>query len=122
MFLAAASDDQLGLASHSIDLYNKWLASKHSVELHLYAKGGHGFGMRKQNIPTDAWIERFGDWLQLQGFAKTGSPGPQQIAGMQRMLGDWPNLHRYENDNKKLAAWRIKTVWYSWEIQLLKDG
>ena len=104
MFLAAASDDQLGLASHSIDLYNKWLASKHSVELHLYAKGGHGFGMRKQNIPTDSWIERFGDWLQLQGFAKTGSPGPQQIAGMQRMLGDWPNLHRYENDNKKLNS------------------
>jgi acetyl esterase/lipase/lysophospholipase L1-like esterase len=102
MFLAAASDDQFGLASHSIDLYNKWLSSKHSAELHIYAKGGHGFGMQKQNIPTDSWIERFGDWLQLQGFAKTGSLTSQQVAGMQRMLSDWPNLHRYENDNKKL--------------------
>jgi len=24
--------------------------------------------MRKQNIPTDHWIDRFADWLQLQGF------------------------------------------------------
>ncbi len=70
MFITTASDDQLGLAPHSIDLYNKWLSSKHSVELHMYAKGGHGFGMRKQNLPTDNWIDRFGDWLGVQGFLK----------------------------------------------------
>jgi acetyl esterase/lipase len=68
IFLVAASDDQLGLAPHSVNLYNKWIASKHSAELHLYAKGGHGFGMRKQNIPIDKWIERFGDWLDVGGF------------------------------------------------------
>ena len=73
MFLAAASDDQLGLAPHSVDLYSKWLASKHPVELHMYQKGGHGFGMRKQNIPTDTWIDRFGDWLGLNGFLKPES-------------------------------------------------
>ncbi len=68
MFITTASDDQLGLAPHSIDLYNKWLNSKRPVELHMYAKGAHGFGMRKQNIPTDNWIERFGEWLGVQGF------------------------------------------------------
>jgi hypothetical protein len=26
-----------------------------------------GFGMKKQNLPVDSWIERFGDWLQVQG-------------------------------------------------------
>ena len=70
LFLAAASDDGLGLASHSIELYSKWLAAKKPVELHIYQKGGHGFGMRQQNIPTDSWIERFGDWLGLLGFVK----------------------------------------------------
>jgi acetyl esterase/lipase len=70
MFLAAASDDQLGLAPHSIDLYNKWIASKHPAELHLYSKGGHGFGMRKQNIPCDGWIDRYGDWMGLLGLLK----------------------------------------------------
>ena len=71
MFLAAATDDQLGLAPHSVDLYNKWVAAKHSAELHLYANGGHGFGMRTQNIPTDTWIDRFADWLNAQGFLKS---------------------------------------------------
>jgi len=70
MFIAAASDDQLGLAPHSLSLYEKWMAGKHSAELHLYAKGGHGFGMKTQHIPTDKWIDRLGDWLGLQGFLK----------------------------------------------------
>ncbi len=68
MFLAAATDDQLGLAPDSVKLYSMWLAAKKPVEMHLYAKGGHGFGMRKQKLPTDQWIERFGEWLQLQGL------------------------------------------------------
>ncbi len=70
LFVTTASDDQLGLAPHSIDLYNKWLSTKHTAELHMYAKGAHGFGMRKQNLPTDTWIERFTDWLDVQGLLK----------------------------------------------------
>ncbi len=68
LFIATASDDGLGLAQHSVDLYNKWLSTKHDAELHMYARGNHGFGMRKQNLPTDNWIERFSDWLGVQGF------------------------------------------------------
>jgi acetyl esterase/lipase len=73
MFVAAAADDELGLAPHSVDIYQKWVASKHIAELHMYTKGGHGFGMRKQNTPTDKWIERFGEWLDLEGFLKPKS-------------------------------------------------
>lgn len=62
-FIVAATDDQLGLAPDSIALYQKWLDADASVELHMYARGGHGFGLRKQNAPSDTWIERFGDWL-----------------------------------------------------------
>jgi acetyl esterase/lipase len=69
-FIVAASDDQLGLAPDSVSIYSKWIAAKKSAEIHMYAKGGHGFGMRKQNLPTDQWIERFGEWLQLQGLLK----------------------------------------------------
>jgi acetyl esterase/lipase len=68
MFIAAATDDELGLAPASIALYQKWTAAQKSAELHMYAKGGHGFGMRQQNLPTDHWIDRFADWLQLEGF------------------------------------------------------
>jgi acetyl esterase/lipase len=70
MFILAASDDPLGLAPQSVALYQDWTAAKKSTELHLYSKGGHGFGMRKQNLPTDHWIERFADWLEVQGLLK----------------------------------------------------
>ena len=70
MFVAAATDDNLGLAPLSVSLYMKWTTAHKPAELHLYAKGGHGFGMRKQNLPTDHWIDRFADWLDQQGFLK----------------------------------------------------
>jgi acetyl esterase/lipase len=70
MFVAAATDDSLGLAPLSVALYAKWANAKKSAELHLYAKGSHGFGMHQQNIPTDHWIDRFADWLELEGFMK----------------------------------------------------
>jgi acetyl esterase/lipase len=70
MFVVAATDDQLGLAPTSVALYGKWAAAHKSAELHMYAKGGHGFGMHQHNIPTDHWIDRFADWLDLQGFLK----------------------------------------------------
>ncbi len=68
MFILAASDD--GLASHSVGLYQAWSKAKKSAELHLLAKGGHGFGMRKQNLPSDRWIERFADWLDGQSLLR----------------------------------------------------
>jgi acetyl esterase/lipase len=68
MFIAAATDDSLGLAPQSVALYQQWTAAHKPAELHMYEKGGHGFGMRKQNLPTDHWIDRFSDWMQLQGF------------------------------------------------------
>lgn len=70
MFIAAATDDQLGLVPESVALYQRWTAAHKSAELHIYARGGHGFGMGKHNIPTDHWIDRFADWLELEGWLK----------------------------------------------------
>jgi acetyl esterase/lipase len=70
MFITAATDDSLGLAPVSVALYERWTAANKSAELHLYAKGGHGFGMRKHDLPTDHWIDRFVEWLELEGWLK----------------------------------------------------
>ncbi len=70
MFIAAATDDQLNLAPDSIRLYEQWMAAKKPVELHLYSTGGHGFGMRKQNKPSDNWTDEFAAWLNFQGLLK----------------------------------------------------
>lgn len=68
LFILAATNDPLGLATHSLDLYRDWTSQGKSAELHIYAKGGHGFGMRKQGLPSDHWIKLFADWLQVQGL------------------------------------------------------
>ncbi len=41
-----------------------------SAELHVYAKMGHGFGFRSINRhhPSSTWIERFIEWLGVEGM------------------------------------------------------
>jgi endo-1,4-beta-xylanase len=56
-------------------LANHYLALKGagvSAELHVYAKTGHGFGLRESNSrrPSNAWIQRFEDFLGVQGMLK----------------------------------------------------
>ena len=69
-FVLAASDDPLGLAPQSVTIYQDWIAAGKSAELHLYSKGGHGFGMKLQHQPSDQWIERVADWLEVRGLMK----------------------------------------------------
>ena len=71
LLVICASDDPLGLAPGSIEIYNSWLKAGYIPELHMYAKGGHGFGMKKQGLPSDNWIQRFYDWSVAQGITKT---------------------------------------------------
>ncbi len=67
LFLLAANNDPMAVGT-SLPLYSAWRDGNHPVELHVYAQGGHGFGMRKQGLPTDHWIERFSEWLKAQGL------------------------------------------------------
>jgi acetyl esterase/lipase len=64
----AASDDEFGFTPENVQLYLKWQEAKQPAELHVYEKGGHGFGMKKQNLPVDTWFERFEDWLVMHGY------------------------------------------------------
>ncbi len=68
MLVICASDDPLQLAPESVTLYSKWLKAKKVVELHMYSKGGHGFGMKNQGLPSDHWISRFYEWALAEGL------------------------------------------------------
>ncbi|MCM0059457.1 MAG: alpha/beta hydrolase [Algoriphagus sp.] len=63
-FVAVAADDGLGLASHSVGVYERWINAKQAVELHVYESGDHGFGMRKQGKRSDFWTVDFELWLK----------------------------------------------------------
>lgn len=81
LFVAAASDDQLGIAPNTVRLYSAWQAAGKPAELHVYALGGHGFGMRHQGLPVDTWIDRFGDWLKMSGFMGVPAAKPLPMFG-----------------------------------------
>ena len=63
VFILAAADDNIA-NSGSIQMYSAWKKAGKDAELHIYSKGGHGFGMQKRNMPVDSWIERFDDWMK----------------------------------------------------------
>lgn len=68
MLAICSSDDPLGLAADSVNLYSSWLKAGKSTGLHMYAKGGHGYGMKKQGLPSDHWIARFHEWALAEGI------------------------------------------------------
>jgi acetyl esterase/lipase len=67
LFLLCAADDEMASAVCH-EYYGKWKSAGHPIEMHIYAKGGHGFGMNPLGLPVDNWIERFGEWLKSMGF------------------------------------------------------
>jgi len=68
-FILVAADDPL-LAYAATPIFDAWRAAGKSAELHIYAKGGHGFGTKKQGTSSDHWLEDYFNWLVAEGFAK----------------------------------------------------
>jgi acetyl esterase/lipase len=67
LFTVIAHDDRL-LFRMVEQLYVDWTDAERSAELHIYARGAHGFGMVRQGLPADRWIDLLGDWLADRGF------------------------------------------------------
>lgn len=63
-FLVHAGDDDAVKVANSIVFYMALLLHHVPAELHIYEKGGHGFGMNKQNIPADKWMEQLLSWMK----------------------------------------------------------
>ena len=67
LFAVIAHDDRL--LFHMVEgLYLDWSAADRSSELHIFARGAHGFGMVRQGLPSDRWIDLLGAWLADNGF------------------------------------------------------
>jgi acetyl esterase/lipase len=71
MFLAHAGDDPVP-AENSAQMYLALKRAGVPAELHIYASGGHGFGLRKTDKPCTTWPDRCGEWLRDRGLLKKG--------------------------------------------------
>ncbi len=66
-FLVQTQDDGVRVES-SLFYYLALKNAKVPAELHLYPKGGHGYGLRPTELPVTRWPQRAEEWLRSQGW------------------------------------------------------
>lgn len=69
MFIFQTADDPYGHSS--LVMVEALRENKTPVEFHLYPKGGHGYGLRKNNPAGSTWPTLAGEWLQIQGVVSS---------------------------------------------------
>jgi acetyl esterase/lipase len=72
VFFVHAGDDRIS-SENSVAMY---LALKHAgvpAELHAYATGGHGFGLRPSAHPASTWPARCAEWMKARGLLEKKS-------------------------------------------------
>lgn len=75
-FLIQAEDDSANV-ENSLNYYFALQAVKVPAEMHLYPKGGHGYGRRDQGDRVNTWPDRAADWLHDIGvLAPAALPAP----------------------------------------------
>ncbi len=70
IFIVHASDDDERGAQpeQSLALYAAARKAGVNVELHIYAEGGHGFGVRDNGLPVADWRRILAGWMKKRGF------------------------------------------------------
>jgi acetyl esterase/lipase len=69
MFLAHANDDPV-TPENSVRMYLSLKRAGVKAELHIYASGGHGFGLRPSDKACSTWPKRCEEWMRSQGLLK----------------------------------------------------
>jgi acetyl esterase/lipase len=66
-FLVQDEDDHVDSVNDSLVYYMALKKAGVPVEMHLYAQGGHAFGLRKTKFPVTGWPELMEKWLGTIG-------------------------------------------------------
>lgn len=67
MFIACAADDKISAIGSAV-LYLALQHARVPAELHIYAKGGHGFGLRHTANPCSTWPRRCEAWMKSEAL------------------------------------------------------
>jgi acetyl esterase/lipase len=67
-FLLQNEDDDSDRVEDSLSYYFALKKAGVPVEMHLYAKGGHAFGLRRTKSPVTAWPQLAETWLETLGM------------------------------------------------------
>ncbi|RYY59826.1 MAG: alpha/beta hydrolase [Chitinophagaceae bacterium] len=67
-FLVHSADDAVVPVKNSLVFFDSLQAKKIPSEIHVYEKGGHGFGLHNRTT-TDNWFDRCAAWLKTHRFS-----------------------------------------------------
>jgi acetyl esterase/lipase len=67
-FLVQAEDDNVDGVNQSVAYYIALKNASVPVEMHLYAQGGHAFGLRRTKLPITGWPQLVETWLGTIGM------------------------------------------------------
>lgn len=67
-FLLQNEDDNVDRVEDSLSYYIGLKKAGVPVEMHLYAHGGHAFGLRRTALPVTAWPELLATWMSTTGM------------------------------------------------------
>ena len=67
-FLVQAEDDKVDNVNQSLVYYVALKNARIPAEMHLYAQGGHAFGLRPSKFPVTKWPQLVETWLKTIGM------------------------------------------------------
>ncbi|HEY4899875.1 MAG TPA: alpha/beta hydrolase [Terriglobales bacterium] len=67
-FLLQNENDHVDRVEDSLSYYAALKKAGVPVEMHLYAEGGHAFGLRRTSLPATAWPQLVETWLRTIGM------------------------------------------------------
>jgi acetyl esterase/lipase len=72
-FIVQAEDDPVHVENATV-YFLQLKAAKVPAELHIYAEGGHGYGLRRTGLPVTTWPDTAKIWLQTIKVIPPGLP------------------------------------------------
>ena len=66
-FIVQAEDDPVHV-ENALVYYQQLKNAKVPAELHIYAQGGHGYGLRRTKLPVTTWPDAAETWLHTIGI------------------------------------------------------
>ena len=72
-FIVQAEDDPVHVENSTV-YFELLKQAKVPAEMHLYAKGGHGYGLRHTDLPVTSWPQLVEVWLHTIGVLPAPAP------------------------------------------------
>ncbi len=73
-FMFSAYDDARTSVTNA-SLFLKYRAAGVPAEIHIYNRGGHGFGIRDRPLPVSSWPARLLEWMGDRGYLSAAGEG-----------------------------------------------